>query len=59
MIYELRTYDMNPGTVPQFEETFAELYPYRARYSKLGAWWHTEFGPLNQVIHVWPYEDAH
>jgi hypothetical protein len=23
----------------------------------LGAFWHTEFGPLNQVIHVDPYED--
>jgi hypothetical protein len=24
---------------------------------KLGAFWHTEFGPLNQVIHVYPYDD--
>ena len=31
--------------------------PSRDKYSKLGAFWHTEFGPLNQVIHVWPYED--
>ena len=23
----------------------------------MGAFWHTEFGPLNEVIHVWPYED--
>jgi hypothetical protein len=23
----------------------------------LGAFWHTEFGPLNQVIHVYPYDD--
>jgi hypothetical protein len=22
----------------------------------LGAFWHTDFGPLNQVIHLWPYE---
>ena len=25
--------------------------------SPLAAFWHTEVGPLNQVIHVWPYED--
>src|SRR5262249_27560176 len=27
------------------------------KHSKLGAFWHTEFGPLNQVIHVYPYAD--
>ena len=31
--------------------------PLREKHSKLGAFWHTEFGPLNQVIHVYPYED--
>ena len=57
MIYEVRTYALKPGTVAEFEERFAESLPYRQKYSKLGAFWHTEFGPLNEVIHVWPYED--
>ncbi len=57
MIYEMRTYTLQPGTVPDFEARFAEALPHREKYSKLGAFWHTEFGPLNQVIHVWPYED--
>ena len=57
MIYEMRTYTLKPGTVPDFEERFAEALPHREEYSKLGAFWHTEFGPLNEVIHVWPYED--
>ena len=57
MIYEMRTYMMKPGTVPAFEERFGEAMPNRQKYSRLGALWHTEFGPLNQVIHVWPYED--
>jgi hypothetical protein len=26
-------------------------------YSELAAFWHTEIGPLNQIIHVWPYKD--
>ena len=56
MIYEVRTYNLKPGQVPQFEENFANALPAREKYSKLGAFWHTEFGPLNQVIHVWPYE---
>ena len=56
MIYEVRTYNLKPGSVPGYEENFAKALPHREKYSKLGAFWHTEFGPLNQVIHVWPYE---
>jgi hypothetical protein len=57
MIYEVRTYGLKPGAVPGFEENFAKALPHREKYSKLGAFWHTEFGPLNQVIQVWPYEN--
>ena len=57
MIVEFRTYTLNPGTTPQFEERFAEALPARTKVSPLAAFWHTEIGPLNQVIHVWPYED--
>ena len=56
MIYEVRTYTLKPGNVAKFEENFGASLPYREKYSKLGAFWHTEIGPLNQVIHVWPYE---
>ena len=58
MIYEVRTYTLQPGSVAQFEENFAKALPSREKYSKLGAFWHTEIGPLNQVIHVWPYESV-
>ena len=58
MIYEVRTYTLQPGSVAQFEENFANALPSREKYSKLGAFWHTEIGPLNQVIHVWPYESV-
>jgi hypothetical protein len=57
MIVEIRTYTLQPGTVAQFEERFAQALPARAKVSPLAAFWHTEVGPLNQVIHVWPYED--
>ena len=56
MIYEVRTYTLKPGSVPTFEENFAKALPHRLKYSPLAAFWHTEVGPLNQVIHVWPYE---
>ena len=57
MIYEVRTYTLKPGGVPQFEQNFAEALPHREKYSKLAAFWHTDIGPLNQVIHVWGYEN--
>ena len=57
MIYEVRTYTLRPGTIAEFEERFAKRLPLREKHSKLGAFWHTEVGPLNQVIHVYPYDD--
>jgi hypothetical protein len=57
MIYEVRTYTLQPGAVAEFEARFTKRHPIREKHSKLGAFWHTEIGSLNQVIHAWPYED--
>ena len=57
MLYEVRTYTLRPGTVAEFEERYAKRLPLREKHSELGAFWHTEFGPLNQVVHVYPYDD--
>jgi NIPSNAP len=57
MIYEMRTFDLRPGMVPEFEKRYAAALPERTKISPLGALWHTEIGPLNQVIAVWPYAD--
>src|SRR5438067_3957529 len=57
MIIEMRTYTLQPGTVATFEERFGAALPSRAKISPLAAFWHTEVGPLNRIIHVWPYED--
>ncbi len=57
MIYEMRTYDIKPRSLPEVEKRFGETYEKRKKYSELAAFWHTEIGPLNQIIHVWPYRD--
>ena len=57
MIYEIRTYTLKPGSVTEFEKRFESSLANRLKYSELAAFWHTEIGPLNQVIHVWPYKD--
>lgn len=58
MIYEIRTYTLKVGTVPEVEKRFGEAYESRKQYSPLLGFFHTEIGQLNQVIHIWPYEDV-
>jgi hypothetical protein len=57
MIYEIRTYTLKPGQILEFEKRFEASLSVRLKYSELAAFWHTEIGPLNQVIHIWPYEN--
>ena len=57
MFYEMRTYDMAPGTTDDFLKRVEEALPHRVHLSPMVAMWRTEIGPLNQLIHVWPYED--
>jgi hypothetical protein len=53
----MRTYDIKPRSLPEVEKRFGEQYEKRKKYSELAAFWHTEIGPLNQIIHVWGYKD--
>jgi hypothetical protein len=57
MIYDISTYDLKPRSVPEIEKRFGECYEKRKTYSPLAASWHTEIGPLNQIVQVWPYKD--
>lgn len=57
MIYEVRTYNLKPGTVAEFEKRLGAALPNRSKYSELAAFWHTDLGPLNQVVHIWPYDN--
>ena len=58
MIVEMRTYSLKPGTVAETEERFGKALPARLKFSRLAAFWHSEVGPLNQIIHVWPYDSV-
>src|SRR2546422_232628 len=57
MIYEIRTYRIAAGSLAEVEKRFGEAYEYRKKYSELTAFWHTEIGPLNEIVHVWGYRD--
>jgi len=57
MIIEMRTYRLKPGSVPEAVKRFGEAVHNsgRNKVSPLGAFFHTEVGPLNRIIHCWPY----
>jgi hypothetical protein len=57
MIYEVRTYQIAPRSLPEVLKRFEEGYQERKKHSELAAFWYSEIGPLNQIIHVWPYAD--
>ncbi len=58
MVYEMRVYTLQPGKVAAFQELIEkEALPVISKYSKLVGWWSTDVGPLNEVVHIWAYED--
>jgi hypothetical protein len=59
MIHELRTYTLQPGKQGEYLKLSAEVGR-KARgdkYGTLEGHWYTEFGTLNQVVHLWRYPD--
>ena len=57
MIFEARTYRLAPRSQAKNIKIFGDAYAHRQKYSELAAFFYTDIGPLNQIIHVWPYED--
>ncbi len=57
MLFEVRTYRLKPRSQPEVIKNFAKGYESRKNYSPLSAFFYTDIGPLNQIIHIWPYED--
>ncbi len=57
MIYELRTYTLVPGTQAKYIQLSAEVGRKARgdRYGKLEGHWYSEFGTLNQAVHLWSY----
>jgi hypothetical protein len=57
MIYELRTYTLMPGKQGEYLTLNQEIgRPTRGdKHGKLEGSWTTEFGLLNQYVHLWSY----
>ena len=59
MIYELRTYTVKQGTLPDVVKAASTVSRdiRKDDYGKLEGYWSTDIGPLNQVMHLWSYTD--
>jgi hypothetical protein len=59
MIYELRTYTVRQGTLPDVVKAASTVSRdiRKDDYGKLEGYWFTDIGPLNQVMHLWSYTD--
>ena len=59
MIVEERIYTLHPGKAPEFLKLYEEegLAIQTPILGNMVGYFSTEIGPLNQVIHMWGYED--
>jgi len=58
MIYRIDTYDLRPRAVPVVESAFEKEYDDIGVPKELLGSFHTEFGPLNQIIQIWSFDRA-
>ena len=59
MIYEMRTYRMKVGSVPAYLKLVEEegIAVQRGHLGRLVGYFSSEIGSLNEIVHVWAYED--
>lgn len=59
MIVEERIYTLHPGQAPEYLRLYAAegLEIQRRILGRMVGYFFTEVGPLNQIVHLWAYED--
>jgi NIPSNAP len=60
VIVELREYSLAPGTLGHFVDTYGrDGWPVQsAILGRCLGWYATEIGDVNEVVHLWAYDDA-
>jgi hypothetical protein len=58
MLHEFRTYGIAPGGLPTYISAFNELaLPVIRRHMNILGFWTSDTGDLNQVYHLWAFEN--
>ncbi|XP_038660141.1 protein NipSnap homolog 3A isoform X2 [Scyliorhinus canicula] len=55
--YEFRTYIIQPGKVADFKKLTSDNIHLRTAHSQLIGYWSVEIGCLNEVFHLWKYDN--
>jgi hypothetical protein len=58
MLVEQRTYTLHPGMTGQYLKLYETegMAIQKPILGRMVGYYQTEFGPLNQIIHMWAYE---
>ncbi|KAK9477904.1 hypothetical protein V1514DRAFT_343382 [Lipomyces japonicus] len=56
-IFELRTYDLMPGRLLEWEQSWSKGIEYRRKVMEPVGAWFTQIGHLNTVYHIWQFAD--
>lgn len=56
-VFELRTYRTHVGKAPEWLGHFKGILPVREKHSKVVGMWTTDVAQLNQIVHLWAYND--
>ncbi|EJU02627.1 NIPSNAP-domain-containing protein [Dacryopinax primogenitus] len=56
-IYEMRSYQLRPGTLLEWEHTWRRGLDARKHFVKPVGAWFSQVGRLHQVYHIWQYAD--
>ena len=59
MIFEIRTYRLKTGATPAYLRLIGEeCIAIQKKYlGNLFGYFHSDIGPLNEVVHIWAYAD--
>ncbi len=58
MIFEMRTYEVQPGKALEFLAVYEENgLAIITKYARLIGCWQKESGTLNSIVFIWAYED--
>lgn len=59
MIYEMRTYRMKVGSVPAYLKLVEQdgIAVQKSHLGQLVGYFSSEIGALNEIVHIWAYQD--
>lgn len=58
MYYEIRTYRLKNGGIPEYLKVVGEegIAIQRKHLGKLIGYFFSEIGPINEIVHIWAFE---